>query len=118
MRFLHFGQKITNMSILDMIGSDMGNFIFSEPYNPYDRTANLGVKMAPSQRDPPAAYSETKVNRVKVEQPKRKKVSVHLLYSPRPAESFFHGLSSFTGEKPKSWGRTGKFFSRSRMKWT
>ena len=53
-----------------MIGSDMGNFIFSEPYNPYDRTANLGVKMAPSQRDPPAAYSETKVNRVKVEQPK------------------------------------------------
>lgn len=73
MRFLHFGQKTTNMSILDMIGSDTGNFIFSEPYNPYDRTANLGVKMAPSQRDPPAAYSETKVNRVKVEQPKRKK---------------------------------------------
>lgn len=73
MRFLHFGQKTTNMSILDMIGSDMGNFIFSEPYNPYDRTANLGVKMAPSQRDPPAAYSETKVNSGKSGTAKTKK---------------------------------------------
>lgn len=61
MEFLHFGHKTTDMSILDMIGSDMGNFIISEPYNPYDRTANLGVKMALGQKDSPAAYSETKV---------------------------------------------------------
>lgn len=61
MKFLHFGHKTTSMSILDMIGLDMDNFIISEPYNLYDRTANLGVEMAPSQKDPPAAYSETKV---------------------------------------------------------
>ena len=61
MELLHFGHKTTDMSILDMIGSDMGNFIISEPYNPYDRTANLGVKMALGQKDSPAAYSETKV---------------------------------------------------------